>query len=77
MGDMNYQEIITHDPKVRSGKPCIRGMRIAVVDVLEMLAAEMTWEEILEDFPYLTKEDIRACLDYAANHAQNDKPEVA
>jgi uncharacterized protein (DUF433 family) len=63
---MNYQDIITIEPGKRGGKPCIRGMRITVYDVLSYLAAGMTSEEILEDFPYLTQEDILACLSYAA-----------
>jgi uncharacterized protein (DUF433 family) len=53
--------------KKRSGKPCIRGMRITVYDVLSYLASGMTQAEILADFPYLTQEDILACLSYAAN----------
>jgi len=61
----NYQDIITIDPRKRSGKPCIRGLRITVHDILEYLAAGMTQEEILEDFDYLTKEDIQACISYA------------
>jgi len=64
---MNYQEIITIEPGKRGGKPCIRGMRITVYDVLEYLASGMSQEEVLEDFPYLTKEDILACLAYAAD----------
>ena len=64
---MNYQDIITIEPGKRSGKPCTRGMRITVYDVLSYLASGMTYEEILEDFPYLTKEDILACLSYAAD----------
>ena len=64
---MSYADIITIEPGKRSGKPCIRGMRITVYDVLEYLAAGMTQDEILDDFPYLTKEDIRACLSYAAD----------
>lgn len=64
---MNYQSIITIEPGKRGGKPCIRGMRITVYDVLEYLAAGMTPEEVLDDFPYLTKEDILACLAYAAD----------
>ena len=64
---MNYQDIITIEPGKRSGKPCIRGMRITVYDVLEYLASGMTHAEILEDFPYLTEEDILACLSYAAD----------
>jgi uncharacterized protein (DUF433 family) len=64
---MTYRDIITIEPGKRSGKPCIRGMRITVYDVLEYLAAGMSHQEILEDFPYLTEEDIRACLSYAAD----------
>ncbi|HLL73029.1 MAG TPA: DUF433 domain-containing protein [Pyrinomonadaceae bacterium] len=64
---MNYKEIITIEPGKRGGKPCIRGMRITVYDVLSYLAAGMTEQEILDDFPYLTKEDILACLSYAAD----------
>ena len=67
---MDYRDIITIEPGKRSGKPCIRGMRITVYDVLSYLAAGMTYEEILEDFPYLTKEDILACLSYAADREQ-------
>ncbi|MGA7158538.1 MAG: DUF433 domain-containing protein [Acidobacteriaceae bacterium] len=55
------------EPGKRSGKPCIRGLRITVGDVLGYLASGMTHEEILRDFPYLTEEDIRACLAFAAN----------
>ncbi len=62
-----YQSIITIEPGKRGGKPCIRGMRITVYDVLSYLAAGMTHEEILADFPYLTDDDIRACLGYAAD----------
>ena len=57
---------ITVDPGKRSGKPCIRGLRITVSDVLEYLASGMTGAEILADFPELTSEDIRACLVFAA-----------
>ena len=63
---MGYNDIITIEPGKRSGKPCIRGMRITVYDVLDYLASGMSTEEILEDFPYLTEEDIQACLQYAA-----------
>jgi len=63
---MDYTKIITVEPGKRSGKPCIRGMRITVSDVLEYLAAGMTEDEILSDFPYLTREDVRACLAFAA-----------
>lgn len=63
---MNYRDIITVEPGKRSGKPCIRGMRITVSDVLEYLASGMSVAEILDDFPELTEEDIRACLAFAA-----------
>ncbi|WP_353932219.1 DUF433 domain-containing protein [Okeanomitos corallinicola TIOX110] len=64
---MSYKNIITIEPAKRSGQPCIRGMRITVYDVLSYLASGMTVEEILADFPYLTKEDILACLNYLYN----------
>lgn len=64
---MDYRKIITIEPGKRSGKPCIRGMRMTVYDVLEYLASGMTQEEILKDFPYLTREDILACLAFAAD----------
>jgi len=64
---VNYQEIITIEPGKRGGRPTIRGMRIAVADVLGWLAAGMTHEEIFGDYPELTEEDIRACLAYAAD----------
>jgi uncharacterized protein (DUF433 family) len=64
---MNYKDRITIEPDKRGGKPCIRGMRITVYDVLSYLAAGMTEQEILDDFPYLEKEDILACLSYAAD----------
>lgn len=64
---MNYKDIITIEPGKRGGKPCIRGMRMTVYDVLDYLASGMTKEEVLADFPYLTEEDILACLAYAAD----------
>jgi len=64
---MRYQDIITIEPGKRGGKLCIRGMRITAYDVLSYLASGMTYEEILDDFPYLTQEDILACLSYAAD----------
>ena len=64
---MNYQDIITIEPGKRGGRPTIRGMRIAVADVLGWLAAGMTHEEILSDYPELSEEDIRACLAFAAD----------
>jgi uncharacterized protein (DUF433 family) len=64
---MDYSKIITIEPGKRSGKPCIRGMRITVYDVLEYLASGMSEAEILSDFPTLRSEDIRACLAFAAD----------
>ena len=63
---MAYQDRITIDPRVRSGKACIKGTRIAVADVLDYLGGGMTQPEILDDFPDLTAEDIQACLTFAA-----------
>jgi uncharacterized protein (DUF433 family) len=63
----SYRGIITLEPGKRSGKPTIRGLRITVYDVLSYLAAGMTPKEILDDFPYLTEQDIQACLSYAAD----------
>jgi uncharacterized protein (DUF433 family) len=62
-----YQDIITIEPGKRGGKPCIRGLRITVYDVLSYLAAGMTIDEVLADFPDLTKVDILACPSYAAD----------
>ena len=67
---MNTQPFITLEPGKRGGKPCIRGMRITVYDVLSYLAAGMTQQEIPADFPYLTEEDILASLSYAAAREQ-------
>ena len=64
---MDYRERITVEPDKRGGKPCIRGLRITVYDVLEYLASGMTEDEILADFPDLTREDIRAVLLFAAD----------
>lgn len=64
---MDYRKHITIEPGKRSGKPCIRGMRITVYDVLDYLASGMTREEILCDFPELTNDDISACLAFAAD----------
>lgn len=63
----DYRDIITVEPGKRGGRPCIRGMRIAVADILGWLAAGMSHEEILSDYPELTEEDIRASLAYAAD----------
>ena len=64
---MNYRDIITIEPGKRAGKPCIRGMRVTVYDVLDYLASGMTQQQILQDFPFLTAEDIQACPAYAAD----------
>jgi uncharacterized protein (DUF433 family) len=64
---VDYERIITVEPGKRGGRPTVRGMRITVYDVLSYLAAGMSHEKILEDFPYLTEEDILACLAYAAD----------
>ena len=64
---MDYSKIISIEPGKRSGKPCIRGMRITVQDILEYLAAGMREEEILQDFSELTPADIQACLAFAAD----------
>ena len=64
---MDYLGIITIEPGKRSGKPCIRGLRITVTDILEYLAGGMSHEQILDDFPLLTEADIRACLAFAAD----------
>lgn len=64
---MSYRDRITIEPGKRGGKPCIRGLRITVYDVLEYLAGGMSEEQILADFPDLEREDIRACLEFAAD----------
>ncbi|HMS55813.1 MAG TPA: DUF433 domain-containing protein [Fimbriimonadaceae bacterium] len=63
---MDWREIITVEPDRRSGKPCIREMRVTVSDVLDYLASGMSPDDIINDFPYLTLDDIRACLAFAA-----------
>jgi uncharacterized protein (DUF433 family) len=64
---VDYRSVITIEPGKRNGKPCVRGMRITVSDVLEYLASGMSEAEILSDFPELTQNDIRACLAFAAD----------
>lgn len=64
---IDYRQIITLEPGKRGGKPCIRGMRITVYDVLSYLASGMSVDEVLADFPYLTRDDVLACLAYAAD----------
>ena len=70
---MDYSQIITMEPGKRSGKPCIRGLRMTVGDVFGYLASGMTHAEILRDFPYLTEEDIRACLAFAADRERKSE----
>jgi uncharacterized protein (DUF433 family) len=65
--EMDYRDRITINPDRRSGKPCIKGTRMTVTDVLEYLASGMSHAEVLKDFPYITEEDIRACLSFAAD----------
>ena len=64
---MDYTKIITVEPGKRSGKPCIRGLRITVSDVLDFLASGMSEDDVLRSFPELTRDDIRACLAFAAD----------
>ncbi|MGH8548736.1 MAG: DUF433 domain-containing protein [Methylococcales bacterium] len=68
---MNYCDRITIEPGKRGGKPCIRGLRITVYDVLGYLAAGMTPEDILDDFPELERDDILACLTFAADRERH------
>ncbi len=67
----SWRSRISIEPGKRGGRPCIRGMRITVYDVLSYLASGMTVAEILSDFPYLTAEDIQACLAFAAERERN------
>jgi uncharacterized protein (DUF433 family) len=67
---MKYNDIITIDPGKRGGKPCIRGMRITVYDIISWLANDMSFDEIILDFPELTKTDILAALEYASLREQ-------
>ena len=64
---MNYQQIVTIESGKRGGRPCVRGLRIAVADVLGWLAVGMSHQQIIAEYPELTEEDIRACLAYAAD----------
>ncbi len=68
---IDYREYITIEPGKRGGQPCIRGLRITVYDILSYLAADMSIDEILEDFPSLTRNDILAALAYAAHAEKN------
>ena len=68
---MNYRERITVEPGKRGGRPCIRGLRITVYDILDQLSAGMTAEHVIEDFPELELEDIHACLGFAADRERH------
>jgi len=68
---MSYGDLITIEPDKRGGRPCIRGLRVTVYDVLGYLASGMSEDQILRDFPYLTHEDILACLEYAADRERH------
>jgi uncharacterized protein (DUF433 family) len=70
---MDYRKIITIEPGKRGGQPCIRGMRMAVADVLSYLASGMSEAEIIDDFPELTKDDIRASLAFAADRERHTR----
>ena len=74
---MSYRDRITIEPGKRGCKPCICGMRMTLYDVLDYLASGMTPAEILADFPYLTAEDIQACLAYAADRERQQVAVVA
>lgn len=75
--NFDWRSRITLEAGKRRGRPCIRGMRITVYDVLSYLASGMTVDEVLADFPYLTREDIQACFAYAAEHERNSLIAVA
>lgn len=68
---MEYHGIITLEPGTRGGKPCIRGLRVTVYDVLEYLASGMTPQQIVDEFDYLTLDDVHACLAYAADRERH------
>jgi uncharacterized protein (DUF433 family) len=70
---MDYSGIITMEPGKRGGEPCVRGLRVTVYDVLESLASGMTHADILRELPYLTHEDVRACLAFAADRERKLK----
>lgn len=74
---MKYQDIVTIEPGKRGGKPCIRGMRITVYDILEYLASGMSIPDILDDFPYLTQADVLASLSYAAEREKHMRVSLA
>ncbi|MBF0153357.1 MAG: DUF433 domain-containing protein [Magnetococcales bacterium] len=74
---MSHLQRITVNPAQCGGRPCIRGLRVRVKDILEMLAAGMSWKDITEDYPYLEPDDISAALEYAALQADHPVLRVA
>jgi len=74
---VDYHSIITVDASVRSGKPCIRGMRITVSDVFDALGSGLSTSQVIEEYPYLTEEDIRACFAFAADRERKLSARVA
>ena len=74
---MAYQDRITSNPNQCGGKPCIRGYRMRVSDVLDLLSAGASWEEILADYDFLERDDIQACLDYAAARSRHSVLKVS
>ncbi len=73
----NWKDHISIDPEIRFGKPCIRGTRIAILDILAWLSIDQSFEEIIEDFPQISREDILAALTFAANREENIKIMIA
>ena len=71
--NQSWRSLITLEPGKRGGRPCVRGMRITVFDVLSYLAAGMSNQEILDDFPYLTAEDLQACFAFAAERERSTR----
>ncbi|HKQ87842.1 MAG TPA: DUF433 domain-containing protein [Candidatus Acidoferrales bacterium] len=74
---MLYSDVITIEPGKRGGKPCIRGLRVTVYDVLEYLASGMSHADILRELPFLTEQDILACLAYAADRERKLEISIA
>ncbi len=74
---MDYQKIITFDPNIRSGKACIRGMRVTVSDVIDLLATGPDWTVVTQELPYVTFDDIKACLAYVADRERKINSRVA
>ena len=73
----NWKDRISINPEIRFGKPCIRGTRIAILDILAWLSIDQSFEEIIEDFPQISREDILAALTFAANREENIKIMIA